>query len=410
MASATSDGRKLFDSMIYRELLKKELDAKLGEFEDFRRLRDERVEACIEVLRRLVEFGPGSFGNASYPGAIPSAEVTECAGFAVRGGFEWQNHAEAREWASSVLNSRTTFAADGSQIYLGKEMDLPVGAIQVGWFENPHDASKSYVKQARFEILGPNDLLIPSDENLNPEARVGARRFHAEVEVVREFLFAKKGWRERGERMPVAFFDGTLLISFALPHTKLQQEFAQTMAKLVKDSEVAGVPLVGFVDRSLSRDLIALISHVEPQIVTDGIYDSMLFPVSGAEKPNEFLGWGDRSAFCFSKRKGLEVFVPDGEPSVGFVYLATGSKGLPARIDIPAWIFSEEMLDDLIEVVLAESVVGLGYPYALETADATALISFEDRRVFIEALAGMEAGFEAAAGFGRKEISKARRR
>ena len=33
---------------------------------------------------------------------------------------------------------RVTFAADGSQLLPGRELSLPVAAVQVAWFENPH--------------------------------------------------------------------------------------------------------------------------------------------------------------------------------------------------------------------------------------------------------------------------------
>ena len=42
---------------------------------------------------------------------------------------------------------------------------------------------------------------------MNPETRVGEVRFHAEVDRIGEFLAKKQGWQERGERMPLAFFD-----------------------------------------------------------------------------------------------------------------------------------------------------------------------------------------------------------
>ncbi len=99
-----------------------------------------------------------------------------------------------------------------------------------------------------------------------------------------------------------------------------------------------------------------------------------------------------------------------GEPLIGFCYLQTTSDAGPARLDIPSWIFDAGFLDEVIDVVRAECVIGLGYPYALETADATALISRNDRDVFVSALgefAGRE-GLEFSVS--RKNASKARRR
>jgi hypothetical protein len=38
--------------------------------------------------------------------------------------------------------------------------------------------------------------------------------------------------------------------------------------------------------------------------------------------------------------------------------------------------------DDVVDLVRAECVVGSGYPYAVETADAVAVISQQDRQRF----------------------------
>jgi hypothetical protein len=55
-------------------------------------------------------------------------------------------------------------------------------------------------------------------------------------------------------------------------------------------------------------------------------------------------------------------------------------------------------------------VIGLGYPYALETADATALISNRDREVFIAALSDFAQREGLDFSVSRKNASKARRR
>ena len=85
--------------------------------------------------------------------------------------------------------------------------------------------------------------------------------------------------------------------------------------------------------------------------------------------------WGDRTPFCYSRRHGLGAFIDDkiGESLVGFVYLQTTSDNPPARLDIPSWIYEEGLLDEVVDTVRAECVIGLGYPYPLETADQMAV-------------------------------------
>jgi hypothetical protein len=65
-----------------------------------------------------------------------------------------------------------------------------------------------------------------------------------------------------------------------------------------------------------------------------------------------------------------------------FTYLKTGQDRLPARIDFPRWILEEGLLDRVLDTIRAEVIVGSGYPYALETADAAAVLTTEDRMAF----------------------------
>ncbi len=340
-------------------------------------------------------------------GAFPSAEMFERR--SVRIGFDivWRNHEEARKWAFEVLRDRTTFAADGSQLFIEREISFPVAAVQIGWFENDHRSDASYTKNARFVLFSPEDLLS-ADEPAIPETRVSERRFHEEIETVSAFLLRKAGWRERNERMPLAFYDGTLFLSIAPERTQLQSQMIGKLVELVRLSETTHVPLIGFVDRSYARDLMALADEFGgsrgPTVRT--IDDVSVLHLT------EPGGWGDRTPFFYCRRRGLDPFFDPkrGESIAGFVYLRTTSANPSARIDLPAWIADEGLLDEVLDVVRAECVVGLGYPYAIETADQTAVISLRDREVFLAALQGFanENGLDFQVS--RKAASKGRRR
>jgi hypothetical protein len=67
-------------------------------------------------------------------------------------------------------------------------------------------------------------------------------------------------------------------------------------------------------------------------------------------------------------------------------------------------------LEETIDAVRAECVIGLGYPYALETADATAVISARDRELFFRALQEFAKRGKLNFSVSRKDASKGRRR
>ena len=404
--------------MLFRELLSSELHNQREDFQRFAESQASDLTAYLHVLRELQRTSTAEINEKlsgrENAGALPSEELDERRTFSISFAENWANHEEARNWAVRILKNRTTFAADASQILPGRDISLPVAAIQVGWFENPHSDAMPYEKNAEFRILSPRDLLENQTEPMNPETRVGEMRFHAEVEPVGKFLAEKKGWRERGERMPLAFFDGTLLVSFSLPQTALQQSFLQAMVNLVRLSRDAQVPLVGYVDRSFARDLLSMLDAFDDKTTSEKqtLYDATILHGATPEIAQPLKFWGDRTCFCYSKRKGLSAFL-DAETEkslVGFVYLQTTGDGAPARLDIPAWIYEAGFLDEVLDVVRAECVVGLGYPYALETADATAVITSRDREIFLRALQDFASREKLNFSVSRKATSKGRRR
>ncbi len=402
--------------MLYRELLTSELH---NQREDFRRYASEQstdLEFYFDALKKLekenfAELEKNLFAHDN-AGAIPADELEKDKAFVFSFAEKWKNHEQARKWANEILNNRTTFAADGSQIYAEKDTSLPVGAIQIGWFENPHSVEKSYEKNVSFRILSPKELLEDLEEPLNPETRVGEERFYGEVNKVKDFLNKHHGWQERGERMPLAFFDNTLLVSFSLPQTALQEGFLKAVLNLINLSKDTKVPLVGYVDRSFSRDLIHLLDAFSGRANEDKktLYDATILHAEIKNNLPILKNWGDRTCFCFSRRKGLNMFYTATESLVGFVYLQTTADSTPARLDIPAWVYEENLLTEVLDTVRAECVIGLGYPYALETADQTAVITMRDREIFLGALQEFASREKLNFNVSRKNASKGRRR
>ena len=402
--------------MSFRDFINKELDEKLAEFRVHRERHAKSAAELLASLSRLAETPYADiqrrFEDAENIGAFPASEIESSRSFVFSFGISWPNHERSRGWAAEILNDRTTFAADGSQIYAGKETSVPVAMIRIGGFENPHNTEKTYEKTSRVEILSPADLFRDQEEPMNPDVRVEERRYLGEVAAIGDFLRKKKGWQLRGERMPLAFFDNPLLVPFS--QKGLQKSLLEATLNLVKLSLETQVPLVGYVDRSFSRDLITMLAAFDPLLdAEDGsVYDSWLLSVSTLEMQPVLSSWGDRTCYCYSKRRGLNAFndAASGLSTVGFSYLQTTANSAPARLDIPAWVYENELLNELMDVVRAECVIGLGYPYPLETADQTAVISGHDREVFFQALQEFANREKLDFSVARKDTSKARRR
>jgi hypothetical protein len=406
--------------MLYRHHLASALAERREEFVRFEReLRDEVGEAAAR-LRALGARGAAELKAAAGAPAsrvtFPSGELDAARGVVVPFPQTWGSHEEARRWALGVLAGRTTFAADGSQIFPGREVSMPVAAVQVASFENSHTLEGEYRKDVEIRVITPGELLEGDRAYESPEQVIGYRRFELEAETICRFLERKEGWRARGERMPVAFLDGTLLFSSRRKDAVVQfaRHYSEALVQLVRLSRATEVPVVGFIDQSYAPDLRDLIEALDETFPHTSVYDAQMLRASAPGNDGAPLldSWGARTIFWHCQRTNLaEQFYDErGEPLVGFVYLQTTGDGAPARLDIPAWVQAAGLLEEAVDAVRAECVVGNGYPYAIETADEAAVMTARDREQFLRAMQDFADQNSFAFRISRKAASKGRRR
>lgn len=358
----------------------------------------------LAMSREEIERAIAAAGT-EWPGALPTQELDVADNLQIPFGMTWQNHEEARAWALETLRGRPVIAVDGSQIAPSKDLSLPVGVVQVGWFINEHSGA-SYTKDVAFEVISPRDL-FDKDESGDghfPSWYVNQRRFVAECDKLCELMRAHAA--QPDERKPLCFFDGSFVISFAgeIPPDR-SEPYTAAMRNLLNCSAETRVPLVGFVDGSFSHDLSELVSLATGQ--------AGRFRLSDAALVDRLLdGWGDRSPlFACARldslsRKGRADFYRD----VAFTYVKLTRNHPPARVEMPRWILDEGRAEEMIDIVRAECVVGAGYPYAIETADAVAVLSQQDRERFFALFQQFAAQEGLELSLARKVMSKQARR
>ncbi|MFC2055681.1 DNA double-strand break repair nuclease NurA [Chloroflexota bacterium] len=331
-----------------------------------------------------------------HPGARPTAELDQHKDIRVTFPESWDNHRQARTWALNILRGTPTFAADGSQITPSKDISVPVGVVQVGWFENLHSSPGSYVKDVEIEILASDELAEgDSYESAIPE--INLKRFVREVEVLNTYMFTNRDSNPK----PLCFFDGSFVISFIQRmHPNQQQIYIKSVLKLLDTSRQTTVPLVAYVDTSYARDLTTMLTHLSGLQPKGFVSDSALL--------RSHMKWGDRSQvfICDRHDESLANYYQD----VCFVYLKVTADNPPARVEFPRWIFESNQHERVLDLVRAECVVGTGYPYVLETADAIAVLSMQDRERFYSLFQEFAEREDIALRWTRKSRSKRGRR
>lgn len=385
------------------------LEEKLAGFRQAAESAARLGEQYLAALDELSRLRPGELANRlageEWPGARPTEELEE-RGLVVPFGRRWGSAREARSWALEKLSGVPTVAVDGSQIAASKELGVPVSLVQVAWFTNYHDPARPYVKDVRDEIVTANQGWSPASGNAGEEfafaeAQVNQRRFVLEMETAVSCLDALPP-----EPMPVVFVDASLILSFIRRFwPEYGQPYLQALFFLLDASRERRVPVVGYVDLSFASDLMTML-RTAFQLPAGTAFDAQIL----AQRMQPF----DRTA-AFQCARGdvlplyntpLRSYADD----LCFVYLQTRHDRPPARIDFPRWVLEAGILDRVLDIVRAEVVVGSGYPYALETADAAAVLTTEDRMAFSRLFHELAQAAGLPATLPGKSISKAHRR
>ena len=422
--------------MLHKGKLQAALNLKRGQFSLYDGSFSEQLKAYQQALETLYLRYPNSAklehvlppegSGMPSAGARPSIEFDRWLVNAAQSrhhspifpfGREFANHEQAREWAECI-EGVTTVAVDGSQLQPWRDASIPVALVQVGFFINPHVRGRTYTKDVRIEVLAPDEIMEESSsEEKDPdsypysEMQVTLRRYLLEVETLCSKMEQCANARRLGDPVhsPVFFFDGSLVVSFALTMPNpYRDRYITSALSMLRTSEQLRVPLIGYIDTTYARDIITMLRRLDalqPQPVlreTKKIHDALLWQGK--------LQWGDRTPAMICARGDILESYGAYRESVAFCYLQTTARRPPARLEFPRWMLDDGILEPVLDVVRAESIAGNGYPYAIETADAVSVITMQDRSEFY---AQFQAFMEKQGGnftFSNKSISKGRRR
>ncbi|MBS1811368.1 MAG: DNA double-strand break repair nuclease NurA [Acidobacteria bacterium] len=401
--------------MLFRDKIFAQLEAKQAGFRNYNDDAQHDAAVYAEALRQFADLSGEQIrrrvADIATPGALPTTEFDTAPQLQMRFPQEFHNHENARHWACETLLNHVTLATDGSQILPVKEFSIPVAAVQVAWFVNAHTRAGSYVKDVDFQVLAPQELMIEynGERNISEQA-VNLRRFELEIRTLCRLMQEIAANPAQMEKRPLALFDSSLVISFV---DRLQEEqrikYTKLVLELLRCSEETRVPLIGYVDTSYARDLTHLLENCFSLQESEKIHDAQLV--------NGLLQWGDRTPLFVcargsadKKQQGVLEGFAEYRRGIGFVYLKTHSSLPPARLEIPLWIAEEGWLEEVLDLVRAEAIVGNGYPYVLETADAAAVISARDRDAFYAIFQKFAEEQRIDLRISQKAVSKFRRR
>jgi len=348
-------------------------------------------ETASTLLEQLAEY------VSNDRGAEPLEPLGDHPNWLIASGLTWASREESHAWVRDRLTGIATFAVDGSQIYPSKDFSIPVALVQIGWFENLHQPGGQYEKDVDVDIMTPADL--KANTSGDPvDRRVNMRRFEMETERLVQYMEDRAGCDHC-----LAFLDGSLVVTFAEAFDeKTQQFYVDCVVRLLQASEKCRVPLIGYIDTSYARDLTLMLQRLTPGLPdAPAIHDASLV---------RKMQWGDRTPLFRCRRPGILREYPGAISSrIAFTYLKAHD-GFPVRLELPTWIYDAGLLENVLDWVRGEVIIGSGYPYVIETADQTAVLKTDDRQTFYRLLQEWAEEENLHLRLSRKMVSKVRRR
>lgn len=378
------------------------LNTKRDEFATFNQETWQQLQNYRSVLENLNAAGEADICQRSikYPvnlGARLLEPLEQATHGVISSRLEWHSKEQSLAWVKQRLMGITTFAVDGSQIYPGKDLSLPIALVQIGWFENPHLPTGEYEKDIALDVMTPQDLQVGNSGD-PVDRRVNMRRFQMETERLIDYIKTHPKAKDC-----LVFLDGSLIATFAEAFdAKSRQFYVECLLDLLEASQKYEVPLVAYIDTSYAQDLSVMLRTLYDLPASQLIHDAQLL--------NKYMEWGDRTPLFLCQRSGILANYEDQTDQIGFTYLKTNRDSYPARLEIPLWVYKAGLLDRVIDWVRGEVIIGSGYPYVIETADQTAVLQAADRQAFFKILQDWAEQEDLNLHFSRKMVSKVRRR
>lgn len=258
---------------------------------------------------------------------------------------------DSRPFAQRVLTSVASAYVDGSQIAVGNDINIPWGMVNIsGSHVVPGQDLKVHEDAS---VITPAELDSWAQKGVfNPNHIVNLQRWEMEMRYLQKRMQESPG--------TVAVFDGSLVNSFAVGLAPdLRAAYDRTVCDVLDTSRLTKSPLVGYTDTSRARDLVALLTALDPKLDAQGVTDSTVLEPHLRELGDRTASWQ-----CDRPDGALDAY---GGRDINFHYALFGPGG-PCRIEYPAWVFRDGLHHQVHDVLLAQCLAYKGYPRSIDQA------------------------------------------
>jgi hypothetical protein len=268
-------------------------------------------------------------------------------------------------------------ATDGSQIFPDRHGIAHYALIHVGVFHLRPGSGEAPATSTYPELLYGQRLIDEEKEESLLAADISRERDMQELGKLVELSVAQVG-------TTVALMDSPLLLWMLQPDPK--EKLLEWFVDQLRQAEMAGVLLAGYIDRPGSRgvaDLLAL-AQIPDNAITRDNPDLRVF----REMPDRAifhsgLKPGQRSAlFVSTSPFNAKLRSRNRNLQVAFFYINVGQRNDPvlARVETPFWVAKDkDRLNQLHAAIWGQCQAPGRYPYALARAHEIAIVNREQR-------------------------------
>lgn len=276
----------------------------------------------------------------------------------------------------------SVIAADGSQIYLDRHRALPYYLVNIGSIHVAYARTASPSTDSLPHIYyQESDLYDQAGRFVSP-GLINAKRDLAELAEIARLA------QDLKDEPTLALLDNTLLFRYGNqdPSASSGQavEFLESYLREIGRLRACRSMLTGFIDRSASTDVLAMVSLVKWSSESNRFRE-----LTDRDLMATYLPEGHRSAVFQLISPRLHNLQAQGF-SVYFFYAHLGSSGNIARVEVPRWVAENDTMLAWVHAGLAKECEATGgYPYSLIRAHELALVSESEQRALDQWLTSM---------------------
>lgn len=286
------------------------------------------------------------------------------------------SRAEGHRWAVNRLSSYSSVAIDGSQITPSSHDSYNIGIVYaLALFQGAY-------QHGRCALFEQPLIIAPAYGDVAEDVTEDIVRSKRTLLEIRTATAAMKRMRENNVRQGICLLDGPIAPLFARKNTTVSPELAASIESAITDmlevSQQCAIPVLGYIARPRSQSVVKMLQRLNKDTSDITITDGEMYAAATKRDIEPQKAWGARSSVWISDRPGIVEVYKEGR--IACWYLVFDRQC--ARIEMPAWVQKQAMINDIWQWLLAQCMLGLSYPLIATQVDAKVASTAHDRRMW----------------------------